>query len=272
MKLRTLTPLFVLLSAMLAMGCNSGTKGNGNNELSVYLSDAPADYESLKLAILSVEASKDGKGGWTPLTTQQSEVDLLTLVNGKMLKIASGVVPDGEYTALRFTFDPAKAKIGVAGESYNLQIATPSCIVELPTPVAMTDAAQTLMIDIDVSRSVTEGFDNLYVFSPQMSVIDPATIGSVQGGVVLKGGKALDKQILITFRGADIDGHPGPIYSTYSELKGPFFMRLAPGKYTMDLVLPTSMQLTEPWNREIEITLGRVLDLGLIEIEIVKEE
>lgn len=253
------------ISAALAFGACSDA--NDRNQLAVYLCDNPADYGGLNCYIAGVEVRAADGGAWTPLPVSEDYVALMELVNGKMQEAGRTTLPQGtSCDAVRIAFSTENAHVVVGGESVPLAVDVADATVTVPFPPVTMDGPNTpLLLDIDIAASVVEdaSAESGYRFRPQISFVNTAECGAVQGGLQT-GSAAVSSRLWIRFT----DRATGAVSSTYCSLSpaGAFFKRLTPGNYLLE-VLPASDSDIEPYTTEIAVARQQVTDLGNIVLE-----
>lgn len=256
--------LYILLAALTLGACSDV---NDKSQLAVYLCDSPADYGSLTFYIAGVEVRAAGSDAWTPLVISQEYVALMELVNGKMQEAGRGTMPHGvSYDAVRLVFSPDNAYVSVAGESVPLEVAEADATVTVPIPtVTMDGPNEPLLLDIDIASSVVADTAAAggYRFRPQVSFVNVEECGVVQGGLQM-GEAAVTSRLWLRFT----NDATGAVSSTYCSLNpaGAFFMRLLPGDYTLEVILPGDEGMAT-YPSEISVKRQQVTDLGTIIIE-----
>lgn len=258
--------LALLIVALLSIGgCN---KTPTSNELLIYVCDAPADYTAVSFTIKKLEVQNTSSSEWIDVPVLSGSVELLSLTGGNMLKVGAVSLPAASYNAVRITIDSETAQVTADKAASRMNVPQPIVTVALPFEVVISDVRQTLLLDFDAAASITEsetdGVAN-YTFVPVIRPIDPSVIGSVQGGVVLEGGKAVGRRLLVTLTGEQLTDGSIPTFSTYSTLEGGFFIRLDPGSYNMQIISPSAKPLA-PWEQPVTVTGGKLTNMGIITV------
>src|SRR5688572_32163081 len=101
--IRFLSLLMVACSTILLL---PSCKKEGTSRLTVYLTDAPADYDAVNIEVvgIQVKASSDpGEGGWTTMPMPVSPVvyNLLEFTNGMETLLSTFELPSGKVSQLR---------------------------------------------------------------------------------------------------------------------------------------------------------------------------
>ncbi len=101
--IRSISFLLILFSSFFLM---PSCKKEGMSRLTVYLTDAPADYDAVNIEVvgLQVKASTDpGEGGWQTMTLPATPVtyNLLDFANGMETLLSTNELPAGKISQLR---------------------------------------------------------------------------------------------------------------------------------------------------------------------------
>jgi hypothetical protein len=182
--------LFVVLVLIIPyLSCNMDdtlvSPDNSDAQLRIYLTDAPAEYDSVNIKFSEFSAHLDSE--WIHLRTDPVTVNLKDWSNGRSVLIADTVVPAGLYTQIRIKIDDAWVVID-----------------DVPYPMDVPSGAQTglklgpafrvkpgityeLMIDFDAERSVvTTGPPHNpkgYKLKPHLRMVSKAISGYISGKV-----------------------------------------------------------------------------------------
>lgn len=260
--------LLSILSALLAtLTLGACSDANDKNQLAVYLCDSPADYSAVYCYVENVELRAADTDTWTPMPLTETYFPLMELVNGKMREAARSTLSEGaSYDAVRITFSQENASVAVSGELYELAVDAADATVTVPIPtLTMTGPNTPLLFDIDIASSVVEDPATTYGyrFRPRITYIDTQTFGVVQGGMQV-GDEAVSQRMWLRFT----NNTNGETASTYCSLDpaGAFFMRLAPGDYTLEVVPADGTNIT-PYSTTLTVTAQQVTDLGTILLE-----
>ena len=88
----------LILACSVTLLLSSCTKDNNNDaEISIFLQDAPADYEKIKIEIKGVSIYSQSAGQWVNLTVNNGIFDILTLDGNHQaflgkIKLAGGTI------------------------------------------------------------------------------------------------------------------------------------------------------------------------------------
>lgn len=256
----------LLIVALLSIGgCN---KTPASNELLIYVCDAPADYTAVSFTISKLEIQSASSGEWINIPILSSKIQLLSLTGGNMLKVGAVNLSAASYNAVRITINSGTAQVTVNKAENIMRLPQQVVTIDLPFEVKISDVRQTLLLDFDAAASITEReLDGAtsYTFRPVIHPIDPSVIGSVSGGIVLEGGKAVGRSLLITLTSTESTDGVHTTFSTYSESGGRFFIRLTPGIYNMRIISPSDKPLKQ-WEQQVTVTSGELTNMGIITV------
>ena len=180
--------IIIALMAMITVwSCNkdSNAPGENNARLTIYVTDAAADYDSVMISFTQVSAHIDSS--WVTVQGDPQTVDLLEWSNGRALELGSADVPAGTYSQIRVLID--SAKIGVKGEVFDLDVPSGAQTGIKLGPEFTIEAGSTyeLVIDFDVCKSIVVMGSNKnpkgYKLKPHMRLITRAISGSIDGTV-----------------------------------------------------------------------------------------
>jgi hypothetical protein len=185
--MRTLIIGLSLLMIILT-GCETNSTGVESDQmgtLTIYLTDAPAAYDSVNITFSEVSAHIDSE--WVVIQGEPVTVDLLEWTNGKSMVLGSADVPAGKYTQIRIKIDDAE--IGVNDQVYSLDVPSDAQTGLKLGPQFTINAGSTyeLIVDFDACRSVvTTGSEKNptgYKLKPRLRVMSMAITGSISGTV-----------------------------------------------------------------------------------------
>ena len=97
------------LLIIILIGCETNSTGIESEQkgtLTIYLTDATADYDSVNITFSEVSAHIDSD--WVVVQGDPVTVDLLKWSNGKSMVLGSADVPAGKYTQIRIKIDDAE--------------------------------------------------------------------------------------------------------------------------------------------------------------------
>lgn len=198
-----------LLSAIFAVALAAGCSDSGGNsgKLNIVLTDAPFPFDQVARVDVFVvridakasdtdsaeSANESNTNGWVTVATPNSLINLLDLQGGKTTNLGSTSLTAGTYKGFRLILDADKSSITLK-DGTKPSIKWPSAgktgvKINLDSPVNLTEAGATLLVDFDVGRSfVLRGntiSQNGLLFKPVLRATATVTIstGSVSGTV-----------------------------------------------------------------------------------------
>src|SRR6188768_4358004 len=186
--IRSLCVLFILFSTAFFI---SSCKKDATSRLTVYLTDAPADYDAINIEVvgIQVKASSDpGEGGWTTMPMPVSPVvyDLLEFANGMEALLSTFELPAGKISQLRLILGQNNS-IVVNGVSSALPFEVPSGSesgLKFNIHADLIGGVEyKLWIDFDMARSVVDNGAGSYILKPMLRNFTEATSGSIKGVV-----------------------------------------------------------------------------------------
>lgn len=225
--------VLVVPVALLALaGCSKNssdpTAPPVNGQISVAITDAPADYDAVNLVVTEVAVNRgSGDSGWEVLSSTPQTVNLLTLQNGLFTSLAAATVPSGTFMQLRLMLG-AGSNVVVDGVSYPLTI--PSGMqTGLKLNGSFTvpaDGALNLQMDFDAAQSITQSGAGVYILNPVVRVLAENEAGSISGLVVTSGSPT---SVTVSQNGTEV-------CTNWANADGSFKVAvLLPGTYTVRL-------------------------------------
>lgn len=178
-----------LLLITLFTGCDlSGNKEMGT--FKVFLTDAPANYESLFIDIREVRIHKSNSAneqddGWITIRQEPMVVDLLELTNGNYEILGDIELEQGRYSQLRLVLGDQNVVV-IDGEDFPLT--TPSAQqsglkLQINADVE-SGSIYTLLLDFDASRSIIRaGSSGKYILKPMITASRLEETGQITGSV-----------------------------------------------------------------------------------------
>ncbi len=188
MKYILLNGLVITLIILLT-GCDlSNNKDTGTFQ--VFLTDAPANYESVFIDIREVQihqsnSANEQDDGWITVHQEPMIVDLLDLTNGNYEILGDIELEPGRYSQLRLILGDQNELV-IDGESYPLT--TPSAQqsglkLQINADVE-SGSVYTLLLDFDASKSVIKaGASDKYILKPVIIGSRLEQTGQIAGSV-----------------------------------------------------------------------------------------
>lgn len=251
--------IWILSLAALALTAVNGCKKNDDNGMATFrvrLTDAPGDYDAVNVDIQGVEVHTDADG-WKPLTVKTGVYNLLDFTNGLDTLIASGQIPSGKVSEIRFILGTNNS-IVVDGTTYPLS--TPSAQQSGLKLKIHEDLAEgvtyTIVIDFDAAKSVVETGKGSYSLKPVLRTVTAAVSGAIKGVV----NPAASHPALLAISGTDTFG-------TYADsTTGKFLIRGVPAG-TYQVIVDAKPGYTDTTISGVGVVNGQVTDMGTIPIK-----
>jgi len=175
---------------VISQSCEKNTSGidseNKTGNLTILLTDAAANYDSVNITFAEVSAHLDSS--WLTVMTDTTTVNLLDWANGNAMVLGSEDVPVGKYTQIRIKI--IDAEIGVDGQVFPLDVPSgaQSGLKFGPQFTINEGSTYEMVIDFDASRSiVTTGPPHNphgYKLKPRIRITSTAITGSISGTVL----------------------------------------------------------------------------------------
>ena len=257
--IRSLCVLFILFSTVfLISSCNKDAE---KSRLTVYLTDAPADYDEVNIEVVGIEvkASSDpGEGGWTTMPMAVSPVvyNLLEFTNGMETLLSTFELPAGKISQLRLILGDNNS-IVVNGVSSALPLEVPSGSESgLKFNIhadLIAGVEYKLWIDFDMARSVVDNGAGNYILKPVLRTFTEATSGAIKGVVSPLAANATVQAM----------NGIGIISAIPDPVTGEFLIRgVPPGPWSI-LIDANNGYIDKTINNVI-VTTGEVADIGSI--------
>jgi len=258
------------LSLFALAACGDDSSNGDTTRLSIRLTDAPGDISA---AVVTVsEIYLQGSNGRTVLRDQDTTLDLVDLADATADMVNGAVVPQGNYSQLRFVITGAYISVEEEGGQRiyatspdyaglppgatvdgNLQtpsFSTSGVKVTLPGDQLVLETDQKiLLVDFDVSQSFGKqaGNSGQWVMSPVIKGADITTSGGLVVNATLAVGvtAALGEWNAQITQGASVEQR----LLTDPELDGTFsanFGYLLPGTYSVTLLPPAGTFTSTP--------------------------
>lgn len=158
-------------------------KNASKAQLSVRMTDAPANYDAVMIDVQGVEITGSG-GNAVLLNTTVGMYNLLELSNGINTLIATGDLDAGAVSQIRLILG-ANSTVKVNNVVYPLS--TPSAQQSgLKLQIHQTFEAgvsYSILLDFDASQSIVSKGNNEYQLKPVIRTIDTAISGSIKGSI-----------------------------------------------------------------------------------------
>jgi len=256
--IRSWSFLLILFSAVLSV---QSCKKEGNARLTVYLTDAPADYDAVNIEVIGIQvkASSDpGEGGWQtmPMPVSPAVYNVLEFTNGMETLLSTFELPAGKISQLRL----------ILGENNTIVV---NGITE-PLPLQVPSGEESglkfnihadliagieykLWIDFDAKGSVVDNGAGGYILKPLIRTFNEATSGAIKG-IVLP--VAANATLEATNGFGIINATPDPV-------TGEFLIRGVPSG-TWTVTIHGNNGYLDQTKNNIAVTVGQVTDVGTI--------
>ena len=246
---------------LIAISFSSCKKDAEKSRLTVYLTDAPADYDAVNIEIveISVKATSDGgENGWQSLPMAVSPVtyNLLEFTNGMEELLTSVELPAGKISQLRLKLGTGNT-IVVNGVVESLPLEVPSgqeSGLKFNIHADLVGGIEyKLWIDFEASRSIVDNGAGAYILKPVIRTFTEATSGAIKGIVM-----PLDADATVeATNGVDIlSAIPDP-------LTGQFLIRgVPPGTWTV--AIDGNNGYIDQTKTNVAVTIGQVNDIGTV--------
>ena len=204
--------------------------GSGKGTLAVRLTDAPAGYNSVNIAVDSVRVhvdSGDSISGWYTISRSPAMYDLLQFIGGRDTLIAEGEIPAGYYSQMRL-YIGVGSNVVVDGVTHPLEIPSGSQSgLKLNIQATIIGGAKyVLALDFDASRSIVVTGNGRYLLKPVIKTVATAVSGSLTGVVA----PAATNPTVWAIAGTDTS-------STIADMTGLYrFKYLLPAAYSLTIV------------------------------------
>lgn len=258
--LRLFSAAAILLITIFSV--SSCKKDSQKSRLTVYLTDAPADYDEVNIEIQKIEikSSDDpGETGWQELSLAGSSTyNLLDFTNGMEAMLATVELPAGRISQLRLILGNNNS-IVVNGISQALPLMTPSAQqsgLKFNIHADLVEGVEyKLWIDFDAARSVVVTGNNTYVLKPVIRTFTEATSGAIKGIAL----PAAAVPWVYAVMGTDT------LSAIPDATTGNFLIRGVPAG-TWNVTVEGNNGYNDQTINNVSVTLGQVNDVGTISL------
>src|SRR4051812_30923105 len=178
----------ILLLSLIAMSslysCSKKDNNQNSNtaQISMHLTDAPANYDHVYLDIKQVELTMSGSAAITLVPLRAGVYDLLKFRNGLDTLLIRADVPTGTVSQIRLILGP-NSSIVEGGITY--QLSTPSAQesgVKLNlNQTFVAGGAYDVWVDFDAAKSILKTGNGQYKLKPVIRAYSEATVGRIKG-------------------------------------------------------------------------------------------
>lgn len=257
-RLALLTTFFVGL-----FSCSKNNDEKQSAKLSVYLTDDPAQYQSVNIDIRSIEvkySDDETDNGWTVLAPVKAGVyNLLDFTNGMDTLLTSAELPAGKLKQLRLILG-SNNSIVMNNNSFNLE--TPSAQqsgLKLKFDTDLTAGIEyKLWLDFDAGKSIVQTGNNKYILKPVIRAYTKATSGAIKGII----NPALANAWIYAIQNTN----DTIASAAANQLTGFFLLNGMPsGTYT--IAVDAAAGYTDKTVNNVNVTTGNVTDVGTLSVQ-----
>ena len=260
---KTIGALVVALAFIVGCSGDEGTAppSAGQGRLRIYLTDAPAAYEAVNIAVVRVEvirSENDTAGGRFIINNTPAVYDLLQLRNGAQVVLGDTTLPPGQYEQIRLIIGDG-SNVRVDGTTHPLEVPSgPQTGVKLNhTITILPDALYELTLDFDAARSIVVTGNGRYKLKPVVRMQASQTSGGIVGRVL----PLEAKPWVFTMAGGDTAA------ARPDTLTGDFRLGVLPeGTYALRVV-PSDTTYRDSVLTGITVTRMQYTDVGTIELK-----
>ena len=263
--------LCVLFFILLSTGCgqsggNSETDATSANsdsaskvgELSLSLTDATTDaFKAVYVTIheIHVASVESDQAAWLTVSSPNKTYNLLELVNGELAQLGVTELEVGQYSQLRLVLgeapdngtnilgenhpygnyivdknDDSHALSTTSGEARGIKLAHDFSVEQGQTTK--------LILDFDALKSVViAGKSGNWILRPNIKVLDPPTLSTINGTVTHSGNASPLEGVLVSVHDTSTLDHSRVKASTITNASGDYTILVSPGTYTVSASL-----------------------------------
>jgi len=195
--LKIAIPVAAILMLLL-LGCKkeNSSFSKGKQQLKVYLTDNPVNFQAVNINIQKVEVKieVDSSGFerefWETLRIRPGFYNILNFRNGVDTLLAQGFVTTGEIKKLRITLGSGNTVV-VDNVTYQLTLKKPEVIIDIDDISEINSASFKIHIDFDACGSIIRISNNQFELQPCIRTFDNDHDGRIEGKVLPKDAKAI---------------------------------------------------------------------------------
>lgn len=228
---------FISMGLLTLIACENSDDQTQTGLIAIQAFDAPfqGDVEHINLNLREVaihsaiaDSSADSTGEWQILSTTDTVIDFLDLVNGKMALLLQEEVPTGFYTQLRLVLGDSSA-IVIDGKSYELKVPSGSqsgVKLNLNFEIVPDEIAE-IYLDFDAARSIWKHpLQDRYSMNPTFRIFKSVLSGTLSGVVLDSLDQGLEDAVVQAISGTDTT-------STITDDDGNYQLILLAGTYDL---------------------------------------
>lgn len=163
----------------------------------IEITDSPFPYDSVarvdiyivSIAVRNEPDTANTATGWITVVEPRRRLNLLELSGGVTDTLGGGIVPAGQYKAVRMVIDTDSSFVtAVTGQrlivDWQSSAGRPTLFALVEDPIGIPDSGTSIVIDFDVGRSFLCGAPcHSFVFSPVFRAVNRFATGAVSGVV-----------------------------------------------------------------------------------------
>ncbi len=257
-------PLMLILTGFLLVQCdNDQISDDEDGRMIVTMYDEPAEYESVFVEIISVEAHRDAEDqdtGWITLSDDTTRTDLLELVAGNEEVLADAELEPGTYRQIRLILGDDNELV-IDGETHDLTVpsAQQSGIKLNVDAEIESGSTYDLELDFDAHRSIVpRGASGEFNLKPVIRAVPTEITGEIEGEV-----EPAEESGLVYA----VDATEEDTITTDTDDEGSFLLRGLPDGMWTVTAEAASENYEEGVVEDVEVQLRETTDIGTIELE-----
>ena len=256
--MKTLRTLFILAILAVLISCDKNDEPAPNPILAIKLTDFPSGYDAVNVEILYMEANMGN--GWVEFPAEDPGVyNLLEFTNGNtLLLVGDTSIAPGVMTELRLVLGTNNTVVE-DGISYELK--TPSgqtsgYKIKMDSQPLEPGGHYRLVIDFDVSESIHETGNGIYMLKPVVRGYLETAVGGIAGTIAPPAGAYYVQAV-----------NPTDTSGTFIDMvTGEFLIGTAmPGTYNVTFY--ANPGFSDRTIGGIVVTAGNITQLGVVTIE-----
>jgi Domain of unknown function (DUF4382) len=263
-----------IMGATLFFSCTKESQTapatNSSANYSVYLKDAPADYQAVNVNITGV-AVKTSVSGWVQLHVKAGVYNLLTLTNGTDTLIASGNIAAGNVTQIQLQLAASGNTVVVNHVTYPLMLSASaqSGVTINVNTIVSAGSSYSAVVDFDAGLSVQASGQSNFTLNPVLSAVSNA-MGAVNISGTIEGTLnpyvAMVPVVAINTAGSLGFGISDSTMTFSALLSGGFQVpNLVSGTYKV-VVMPGPPYTAMVYNN-ITVAAGQVTNMGTLSLQ-----
>lgn len=182
------TRIGIVLVVFLSLILNACETESPHATVEVWLTDAPGDFEKVKIEVLEVQVHRQAgeqTSGWLTMNTQIGLYDLLTLTSGKAALLGTMEMPAGKISQIRLKLSNRNSVV-IGGETYALRVPMVyQSGINIQANQTIGEGGHfRIVLDFDVAQSVVDHGNGSFSMEPVIRAFSAGSGGSIKGRVV----------------------------------------------------------------------------------------